>query len=72
MPFLYLSALHETCLKSHIGLVVLFNGALEPNRMSEWTWRQIRDRERIQKTFRHIVTKGILLVLTVVKQINSS
>ena len=52
------SALHETCLKSHIGLVVLFNGALEPNRMSEWTWRQIRDRDRIQKTFRHVITKG--------------
>ena len=26
--------------------------------MSEWTWRQIRDRERIQKTFRHVITKG--------------
>lgn len=56
--FQYLSHLIVSCQKGNIELTVAFNGALEPQRLNEWTQKQLKNKVKANLVLRHIQNKG--------------
>lgn len=54
----FLSLLIHAIETGNIDLAVIFNGALEQQRMSEWIAEQHKIRQRMNLVLRHINTKG--------------
>src|SRR5438128_695760 len=56
--FQYLSQFIMSCQNGNIELTVAFNGALEPQRLNEWTQKQLKNKVKANLVLRHIQNKG--------------
>ncbi|GFO23155.1 constitutive coactivator of ppar-gamma-like protein 1-like protein [Plakobranchus ocellatus] len=54
----FLSNLVHACQNANMDLVVFFNGALESQKIKEWTTQQLSQRDKVRYVLRHISTKG--------------
>lgn len=56
--FQYLSHLIMACRHGNIELTVAFNGALEPQKFSEWAKKQLKNKSKANLVLQHLQNKG--------------
>ncbi|KAK3691038.1 hypothetical protein RRG08_049343 [Elysia crispata] len=54
----FLSNLVQACQNANMDLVVFFNGALEKEKIKEWTSQQLAQKDKVRYVLRHISSKG--------------